>query len=65
MANFEDKFLVINKKYLGMIPPSIRPMLKEAMKRVPVNRYYVCNQDEPYAQGVIDVILRGEDEKNK
>ena len=25
--------------------------------------YYVCNQDEPYAQQVIDIILNGEDEK--
>ena len=26
-------------------------------------KYFVCNQDEPYAQDVIDVILRGECEK--
>ena len=25
--------------------------------------YYVCNQDEPYAQKVIDTILQGESEK--
>lgn len=26
-------------------------------------KYYVCNQDEPYAQKVIDTILEGESEK--
>lgn len=25
-----------------------------------INKYYVCNQDEPYAQKVLDVILEGE-----
>lgn len=29
----------------------------------PNNRYYVCNQDEPYAKEVIDFILNGEDKK--
>lgn len=28
-------------------------------------KYYVCNQDEPYAQEVIDIILRGESNKIK
>lgn len=28
-------------------------------------KYYVCNQDEPYAQDVIDIILKGEDEKQR
>jgi len=32
-------------------------------KEVSLNEYYVCNQDEPYAQKVIDVILAGEAEK--
>jgi len=27
------------------------------------NKYYVCNQDEPYAQKVIDIILEGESNK--
>lgn len=26
-------------------------------------KYYVCSQDEPYAQKVIDIILEGESEK--
>ena len=38
--------------------------LLEAMQpHLPDNKYYVCNQDEPYAQDVLDVISRGEDEK--
>ena len=26
-------------------------------------KYFVCNQDEPYAQEVFDIIMKGEDEK--
>lgn len=29
------------------------------------NKYYVCNQDEPYADKVLEVILEGEREKLK
>lgn len=29
------------------------------------NSYYVCNTDEPYADKVLQVILNGEDLKNK
>ena len=28
-------------------------------------KYYVCNQDEPYAKKVIDTILEGEDAKGR
>jgi hypothetical protein len=28
-----------------------------------VNRYYVCNMDEPYANNVLHSILKGEDDK--
>jgi hypothetical protein len=28
-------------------------------------KYYICNQDEPYAKEVIDIILKGESLKNK
>ena len=31
----------------------------------PLNqKYYVCNQDEPYAKKVIDIILNGEQQKH-
>lgn len=29
----------------------------------PVNTYFICNKDEPYAKDVEDVILKGEEEK--
>jgi len=30
---------------------------------ISLNRYIICNQDEPYADEVMQVILRGEDNK--
>ena len=36
---------------------------RKADNRKTDNRYYVCNTDEPYAETVIDAILRGEDDK--
>jgi len=35
--------------------------LEKIQPFLPNNEYYVCNQDEPYAQKVIDIILEGED----
>lgn len=32
-------------------------------KKNPINDYYICNKDEPYADEVLKVILRGEDAK--
>ena len=61
MAEFEDKFFVINRKHLKRIPPFVRPIIREAMRHIPDNKYYVCNQDEPYAQDVIQTILKGEE----
>jgi hypothetical protein len=29
------------------------------------NKYWVCNQDEPYAEGVINLILSGEEVKRR
>ena len=34
-------------------------------KKVPVNHYYLCNEDEPYADIVRGVILGGEGVKAK
>lgn len=28
-------------------------------------KYYICNQDEPYAQKIIDMLLDGETQKEK
>lgn len=61
---YEEKFIVINKKHLRGIPDIIHAKfllsLEEIKPYIPENRYYVCNQDEPYANKVIDIILQGE-----
>ncbi len=72
MKEYEEKFLVINWKYLEDDPfgqnfsekeSQAITYFKQALKQltdlslVPNNKYYVCNQDEPYAQKVIDIIL--------
>ena len=75
MAGYEkDKFLVIPTKYLPRMSRTIRFQLKyiltqlESIRRRDGNEnmrpeYYVVNQDEPYADQVLDIILAGEDEK--
>lgn len=83
-TKYEEKFIVINRKYLKTPSVSkINKMVNGGEKTVaiqmsvlmqnflrelekiqpflPNNEYYVCNQDEPYAQKVIDIILEGED----
>ena len=63
----EDKFIVINKKHLDKMPWGLRRRLiltlEEVIENLPGHKYYVCNQDEPYAQKVINTILAGESEK--
>ncbi len=71
---FEEKFLVINWKYLQSTGDAIKDLhigrlrraiqMLEMDKILPDNKYYVCNQDEPYAPFVIDIILRGEELKD-
>lgn len=67
MAKFEEKFFVVNCKYLNGLPPYYRGIVSLLIgildRIIPKNKYYVCNQDERYAQRVIDVILEGENEK--
>jgi hypothetical protein len=61
---YEEKFIVINKKHLRDIPDIIRTgflrSLEEIKSYIPENKYYVCNQDEPYADKIIDIILQGD-----
>jgi hypothetical protein len=68
MAEIENKFIVINKKFLHQMPQVDRIRFQSALisieKYLPDNKYYVCNQDEPYAQEVINIILKGEDAKD-
>lgn len=64
MAKLEDKFIVINRKNLvAFTDYERRAFFNLLLKISNNNRYYVCNQDEPYAQEVIDTILGGEDKK--
>ncbi len=72
MAQYEEKFIVINKKHLAELMESehlIRLVrnLVDALDKIefalPKNEYYVCNKDEPYAQKVIDIIIEGENAK--
>ncbi len=74
---FEKKFLVINWKHLRLQQieqPDVKDAIKDfkeslarlnGLRILPNNKYYVCNQDEPYAPFVIDIILRGEELKDE
>ncbi|MGA2433964.1 MAG: hypothetical protein ABSG25_01625 [Bryobacteraceae bacterium] len=72
-AKYEEKLIVINRKHLDnkRIPKMIIDNFYAALLDLsccldnPGNKYYVCNQDEPYAQKVIDIILKGENKKEK
>lgn len=74
MAVLEEKFVVFNIKdideYLSTSSKANLVLMEKAIQlgrekdgKKGVNNYYVCNQDEPYAQQVIDIILAGETEK--
>lgn len=67
MVKYEEKFFVINKKYLGEIPKELREKFTTALSDIrsylPNNKYYVCNQDEPYASEVLKLILFDEMQK--
>lgn len=84
MAKYEEKFIVINTKFLKILNKKRPAKYKgQTVKNMVVcnfitalqwlndtlmgceidmskKKYYVCNQDEPYAQQVIDIILNGE-----
>lgn len=62
MAEYEEKFIVVNTKHLtGIRKMQLVDLINEW--GLPKNKYYVCNQDEPYAAQVIKTILDGEDNK--
>lgn len=72
MAKYEEKFIVFNKSDLirAKISKDLIRALNDIDNQIQLSRirrkanqfpkYYVCNQDEPYAQEVIDTILNGE-----
>jgi hypothetical protein len=70
MAQYEDKFIVINRKHL----PKVKEQNPNAYENfinglhgiqdyLPTHGYISCNMDEPYAQQVLQTILDGEDKK--
>ena len=84
MAEFEEKFIVINRKHieeLMRVRLEQDVVLSSAWQVLDAiahfwteyygefggrpHRYYVVNQDEPYADKVLKMILEGEEEKEK
>ena len=86
MAEFEEKFIVINRKHIDELikhgdenPTASGAQIRvkdlfEALDYFSIayrgfvgkeldQKYYVCNQDEPYAQKVLDTIIDGENLK--
>jgi hypothetical protein len=65
----EEKFLVFHKKDLIGITPTQVAVLNEIDELVQLNRmkrnasqfpkYIVCNEDEPYAEKIWEIILDG------
>ena len=57
------KYLTANQiKYLDAVLNAIADGRKKDGKK-PNNSYYICNTDEPYADEVLEVILKAESEE--
>ena len=72
MEKYEEKFIVINKKHLEIVKKKVPDkadefieLLRSISNWLPNNKYYVCNQDELYAQQIIDIIIAGENAKKR
>jgi hypothetical protein len=75
MAEFKEKYIVINQDILDKLNPYVSGAFQVALDNLAMNyaevtgeylhnkKYYVCNQDEPYAEDIIKAILKGEDDK--
>jgi len=70
MIKKENKFLVITLKHLEHLDHKDRVELGKILERLKYNfpeiknkKYIVCNQDEPYAERVWQIILEGEKQK--
>lgn len=71
-VRYEEKFFVIPYKDLELLSEEDQQKLKSVLEKIAserkakgkeVNNYYVCNQDESYAEKVFNVIIEGEKEK--
>lgn len=67
MAKYQEgKFIVINKKNLKKLNEAQHFYLTLLLGKLEDgNKYYVVNQDEPYAEEVLNIILKGEEGKEK
>jgi len=63
----ENKFLVLNRKFLCRLNEREQTKLLELMRKADPDshRYWVCNQDEPYASEVMRSIISGEAAKEQ
>ncbi len=68
----EDKFFVVNLKYIKKLSHygnlsfnRVCDELNKKFSQTEKNKYICCNQDEPYAEKVWEVILAGEAEKQE
>jgi len=68
----ENKFVVINKKYLKVLyeinPQAVMNFINAYINIapfLPAHKYYVVNQDEPYADKIWEIIKEGEKGKTK
>lgn len=78
MVQKETKFVVFKKEELDIVLDK-NPLLRQHFETIldlvmlyrithnkkPVNKYISCNQDEPYADQVWQIILDGEKKKEK
>lgn len=63
-AKYEEKYIVIKVKDLKKLTDKQVSTLSYLHDKIGnKNKYYVCNQDEPYADNIINTILEGESKK--
>jgi len=63
----ENKFFIVNQKFINELPESARKhffeftnALEKKFPEITNKKYIACNQDEPYAEKVWQTILKGE-----
>jgi hypothetical protein len=61
-----DAVIYLSKDELALLSEIFRKLDKcREQDGKPINDYYICNLDEPYADKVLQAILDGEDAKNE